>query len=56
VISKSARLRALLDNWGSIGTIFRTRETVRVWNFDDGKSVLNFIAAPGYKPQVAAAK
>ena len=29
---------------------------VRVWNFDDGKSVLNFIAAPGYKPQVAAAQ
>ena len=30
---------------------------VRVWNFDDGaKSVLNFYAAPGYKPQVAAAK
>jgi len=29
---------------------------VRVWNIDDGKSVLNFIAAPGYKPQVAAAQ
>ncbi|HUQ72749.1 MAG TPA: c-type cytochrome domain-containing protein [Planctomycetaceae bacterium] len=29
---------------------------VRLWNFDDGKTTLNFIAAPGYKPQVAAAK
>ncbi len=29
---------------------------VRVWNFDDGKSLLNFFAAPGYKPAVAAAK
>lgn len=28
---------------------------VRIWNFDDGKSLLNFIAAPGYKSQVAAA-
>jgi WD40 repeat protein/mono/diheme cytochrome c family protein len=29
---------------------------VRIWNYDDGKSLLNFLAAPGYKPQVAAAK
>lgn len=29
---------------------------VRVWNFDDGKSVLNFLAAPGFKPVVAAAQ
>ncbi len=29
---------------------------IRVWNFDDGKSLLNFFAAPGYKPAVAAAK
>ncbi len=27
---------------------------IRVWNFDDGKSILNFFAAPGYKPAVAA--
>jgi hypothetical protein len=29
---------------------------VRVWNFEDGKSLLNFFAAPGFKPQVAAAQ
>lgn len=29
---------------------------VRVWNYEDGKTTLNFIAAPGYKPQVAAAQ
>lgn len=29
---------------------------VRVWNLDDGQSLLNFIAAPGMKPQVAAAQ
>ena len=29
---------------------------VRIWNAEDGKELLKFIAAPGYKPQVAAAK
>ncbi|MBI1346819.1 hypothetical protein GC163_11090 [bacterium] len=29
---------------------------VRVWNLDDGQSLLNFPAAPGLKPQVAAAQ
>jgi len=29
---------------------------VRVWNLDDGQSLLNFLAAPGMKPQVAAAQ
>jgi WD40 repeat protein len=29
---------------------------VRIWNAEDGKEVLKFIAAPGYKPQVAAAQ
>ena len=29
---------------------------VRIWNTDDGKELIKFIAAPGYKPQVAAAK
>jgi DNA-binding beta-propeller fold protein YncE len=28
---------------------------IRVWNYEDGKTTLNFLAAPGYKPQVAAA-
>lgn len=27
---------------------------VQLWNFDDGKSLLKFIAAPGFKPAVAA--
>lgn len=29
---------------------------VRIWNADDGKELVKFIAAPGFKPQVAAAK
>ena len=29
---------------------------VRIWNTDGGKELIKFIAAPGYKPQVAAAK
>lgn len=29
---------------------------VRLWNAEDGKELLKFTAAPGYKPQVAAAK
>ncbi len=29
---------------------------VRLWNAEDGKELLKFIAAPGYKPQVAVAK
>ena len=29
---------------------------VRIWNADDGKELFKFTAAPGYKPQVAAAK
>jgi len=29
---------------------------VRIWNADDGKEIVKFIAAPGFKPQVAAAQ
>lgn len=29
---------------------------VRIWNAEDGKELLKFIAAPGHKPQVAAAQ
>ncbi|HET6422719.1 MAG TPA: c-type cytochrome domain-containing protein [Planctomycetaceae bacterium] len=29
---------------------------IQVWNFDDGKSLLKFIAAPGFKPATTAAK
>jgi mono/diheme cytochrome c family protein len=29
---------------------------VRIWNTEDGKELIKFTAAPGYKPQVAAAK
>ena len=29
---------------------------VRIWNAEDGKELFKFTAAPGYKPQVAAAK
>lgn len=29
---------------------------VRIWNAEDGKELLKFTAAPGYKPQIAAVK